>query len=487
MESKLDKQVPRFAVVGRVNKGKSSIVSTFTEDDAVRVSRTPGTTVNCQQFEIRAGDKTLCYIFDTPGFEDADGALAWLEEHESTAAERARVVSRFVDTFEGQDRFTEECELLGPILAGAGILYVVDASRPYRSNYENEMEILRWTGQPRMALINRVGEGDYSDDWRRALDQYFSIVRIFDAHRSGFADRLGLLRAFRELREEGRDRIDEAISVLEREWSDRRLRAAKQMTALLVDALTYREEWNLDEGEDPEERRDEMIARLRKSLVDREREQRKAIESIYRHERLQREESSLEASLIDSELFAEQSWRLLGLNTWQLVRAGVVGGAAVGGTLDVAVGGSSFLAGTLIGGVVGGVSSYFGGRRAADFEVLGQSLGGQVAYVGPIGDKNFAWVLLDRALLHFDRVVGRPHAKRSVMVLDHLATDSDDGERRVDSPDKQGLSHKMAASRQSKLGRLFSKLARRGDTVPDELRRELTSTIQDVLVEIEEA
>ena len=45
-------------------------------------------------------------------------------------------------------------ELLTPILEGAGILYVVDAGAPYRENYEAEMEILRWTGRPSMAVIN---------------------------------------------------------------------------------------------------------------------------------------------------------------------------------------------------------------------------------------------------------------------------------------------------------------------------------------------
>ena len=36
--------VPRFAVVGHPNKGKSSIVATLAEDDAVQISPLPGTT-----------------------------------------------------------------------------------------------------------------------------------------------------------------------------------------------------------------------------------------------------------------------------------------------------------------------------------------------------------------------------------------------------------------------------------------------------------
>ena len=52
--------------------------------------------------------------------------------------------------------FPDECELLRPIVEGAGILYVVDGSVPYGPEYEAEMEILRWTGRPSMAVINPI-------------------------------------------------------------------------------------------------------------------------------------------------------------------------------------------------------------------------------------------------------------------------------------------------------------------------------------------
>ena len=38
---------PTFAVVGAVNPGKSSIVSTLAENDRVRVSPIPGETADC--------------------------------------------------------------------------------------------------------------------------------------------------------------------------------------------------------------------------------------------------------------------------------------------------------------------------------------------------------------------------------------------------------------------------------------------------------
>ena len=190
----MNSAVPKFAVIGRVNKGKSSIVSTLAEDDSVNVHSLPGTTRYCQEFPFRLDGRTLIILIDTPGFQQAPRALAWLRTYEDSVTNRREVVAKFVKTFQDSSEFVDECRLLEPILDGAGILYVVDGAKPFRKNYEAEMEILRWTGQPRMALINKIGEGDFSDEWRPALDQYFSVVRSFNAHNVGFQDRIRRLR-----------------------------------------------------------------------------------------------------------------------------------------------------------------------------------------------------------------------------------------------------------------------------------------------------
>src|SRR5262249_214319 len=174
-------EAPRFVVVGRVNKGKSSIVATLAEDDSVRIDPRPGTTVEVREYPVRVDGRTLFVLVDTPGFEDAPRALAWLRANEVSAANRPARGAELLRAHEGTGECAAGRKLLAPILAGANVLYVVDGTRPFRRNYEAEMEILRWTGRPGMALINRIGEEDHAAEWRRALDQYFRIVRDFDA------------------------------------------------------------------------------------------------------------------------------------------------------------------------------------------------------------------------------------------------------------------------------------------------------------------
>ncbi|MBN2361330.1 MAG: DUF3482 domain-containing protein, partial [Deltaproteobacteria bacterium] len=354
-------EVPIFAVVGRVNKGKSSVLATLAEDDSVRVDPHPGTTRECREYPVRIDGEVVLRIVDTPGFEEADRALAWLRARETSAASRAELVAEFVRAHEAGDDFSEERKLLRPILDGASILYVVDGTRPYRTNYQAEMEILRWTGQPGMALINRIGEGDHGAEWRRALDQYFKIVRDFDAHAVSFVDRVRLLSTFRELREDWRAPLERAIGALIGERTRRRAEAAAAITDLVVDALTLALEVTVRERREIDGERARLEQRFHDQLREREQRARHAVEGIYAHHRGAWNSAEVARPVFDRDLFAQEAWRLLGLSPKQLVAAGAVGGAVVGGSIDAAVGGASFMTGTLIGTLLGGGAALYSG------------------------------------------------------------------------------------------------------------------------------
>ncbi len=411
--------VPRFTIIGRVNKGKSSIVSTLSEDDSVIIDSKPGSTKYCQEFPFRIDGKTLMILIDTPGFREAPRALAWLRAYEDSVTNRREVVSKFVRTFQNSNEFVDEYRLLTPILNGAGILYVVDGARSFRKNYEAEMEILRWTGQPRMALINKIGEDDYSNEWRPALDQYFSVVRSFNAHRVTFIDRIRLLEAFRELHESWRENITVSINHLKSEWERRQCVTANIFANLLIDELTYQQEISIGKSEDPAFHRYKIETRFHDYLRNRERKARRAIEHLYQHSKIELDEDELNVPIYDQDLFAKSTWNILGLTPKQLIALGAVAGATAGGILDAAVGGASFMMGTLLGGSVGAASVlYFSTRRFVSIDNIIEMLqGSKIIRIGPHKNPNFPWILLDRALLHYFNIRDLAHSRREKITL----------------------------------------------------------------------
>ena len=424
---------PRFAIVGHPNKGKSSIVATLAEDDAVALSPHPGTTTLARAYPMRLDGEVLYELIDTPGFQRARETLAWLKAHDRGAGERAAVVAEFVAAHENDPRFHDERELLTPIVQGAGILYVVDGSRPYGRQYEAEMDVLRWTGRPRMALINLISSGDHVEEWRAALGQYFSIVRGFDAVRADFGKRIELLRAFGAIDERWAGSLNRAADALVAERERRKLRVASEIADLLVAALTATATVPLLNPEDQHGARASARAKLGDEVRRRERLARRSVQEIFRHPGLGTHEA--EATYLAEDVFSAKSFNLFGLSTAQLALTGAASGAVVGGVVDVALGGASFLLGAGIGAAVGAFGTLAGAGRIAKVEVLGLPLGGYELIVGPITDPNLPWVLLGRALLHAKLVAERNHARREELVVDaqagaHLAGAIDAAQRR---------------------------------------------------------
>lgn len=327
--------IPRFVVVGRVNKGKSSLVATLAEAGSVAIDRIPGTTQNADTFEFKIGKQVLFELIDTPGFQEARRALAWMQKRAKNPGQRPEAVEAFVNHFrDDADQFTDEVRLLEPILEGtAGILYVVDGSQRYRTGDEAEMEILRWTGRPAMALINHVRDRRFDDQWQPILNQHFNLVRTFNAHRASFEDRIELLRGFRELRQEWKPAMDEAILLMEGDKTERMRRLGRTLAEHIWRSLSHTEKTKLPGGVDENQRQKlkaNIKVRYEDKLRDFETESRKEVERIFRHTMKGTSDQNYQVP-DPSDLFSEESMRAFGLTKFQLAVSATIGGGSDGG------------------------------------------------------------------------------------------------------------------------------------------------------------
>ncbi len=416
--------VPTFAVVGRPNKGKSSIVATLARDDAVYIDARAGSTREAQRYPMRVDGETLYELVDTPGLQRARAVLDWLASNCSDAAARPAAVRAFVEQHEGDPRYRDECQALRPIVDGAGIIYVVDGSCPYGADYEAEMEILRWSGRPSLALINPIEGEEFVGEWSAGLGQFFTTVRSFNAHRAEVSKQLELLELFGHLDPNWRASLERAVAILR---EDRQLQvrgASSYITDLIVEAINYRVEQSVPEGLPLEPVQQLLFGRYKAHLVGRERQCRQRVEELYYHSRLKRSEQEL--SLQESDLFNTEQWYLWGLGEKSLLlaaaSAGAVVGASTGIALDAASAGLLGGLGTLISGAGGALSGMWGVRRYADkigqLKVKGIPTGGKMVSYGPSRNINFPFVLLGRALLHQRLVRSRTHADRNALDLD---------------------------------------------------------------------
>jgi len=408
---------PKFAVVGNPNKGKSSIVASLSLDDSIQIGNTPGTTQVKRGFPLKVDGKIIYELFDTPGFQRARAVFAWLEEHGDVSADRRiDVVKQFVMEHRDNPRFKDEVELLEPIINGAGIIYVVDASKPYGAEYEIEMEILRWCGQPSMAILNLIGDEDYREEWSRALGQYFRLVRTYNPMSAGHQEHIELLESMAQLKEEWTKSIKEAIVALEMLYLEKIEQSAEQIVEYMVQTLSYVEKKRIKGETGTKEEEEELTENYRAKIVTFEKEERVEIERIWNHINIEKSEELL--ALEDMGLFSKESASIFGLTQKELILTAAATGATAGAAIDLFAVGHTLLVGALVGGVVGGVGAMFGFDNLYEVKVLGKSIGKREISVGPMQNVNFPYILLGRALYHASKVAKRSHAVRDSLNLE---------------------------------------------------------------------
>ncbi len=423
-----DEAVPvSLVVVGRANAGKSTLVATLTEDDSIQISDIRGTTLEARKWIVRVGNKPLLSIIDTPGFEDAVGALHEIKKYSSSAADRANAVRTFIQEAERTNTFLMERRLLKPILDGGAVLYVADATNPWRKNVEAELEILRWAGQPRAGLVNRTGERDYTDMWTTALGQYCSIVRSMSARDAAWEDRISLIRDISALHAPWRESLQKVADQLSHQWHLRRQRAATIIASMLLVELTHTRKERVHDPDDLGREKEQLEQSFAQDYRNFEKKAQTEIQKTYGFKKLvQTQQQEMEAPRLNQDLFSKAAWDDLGLTTGQILAGGAAGGAVSGLGVDLLLGGHSLGLGALIGAGVGVAGAAYHQReqipsatvRSIKKITMPDPLSMQtvtdtrrVIVVGPNKNVRFPWVLLKRALGYWYAVEKRTHAQ----------------------------------------------------------------------------
>lgn len=415
--------IPEFAVLGHPNEGKSSLVSTLTEDDSVKISPFPGETTECRVFPVTIDGKDIIRFTDTPGFQAPRQTLAWFE-HDNGPKEN--IVERFIQEHRGNPIFKDEIELLTPVERGAGIIYVADGSRPLRSNDRAEMKILSLTGRPRIAIINtKTDENRFNGDWEKAFAGYFDTVTYFNAHHASYRERIFLLEQISKIDSDLKEPLSQVISAFKNDWNRRNALVSEIIMNLIETCLNLSVEDTIRDKSNKQLEKKNLMARWNKDISTIEKKAHQQIRTLFKHNIFNIHLP--EHSILTKDLFDSETWKVLGLNRVQLAATAATLGGATAAILDLAVAGHSLGLFTLLGSAAGAGSALLGAKKIARVKFLGKTLGGYRLKVGPHRDVLFMFILLDRALLFYTHIINWAHGKRNPE-LPLGASPSDGGE-----------------------------------------------------------
>ena len=462
-------KVPEFAVVGHPNEGKSSVLSTLAEDDSVRISPMPGETRECQSFPVTIDGKEIIRFIDTPGFQNPRKTLQWMQEYQGSDE---TLIADFIDVHKKDPDFQDDCKLLQPLLRGAGIIFVVDGSRPLRNMDKAEMEILRLTGCPRMAIINCKGEETvWLSEWQAAFRKHFNSIRLFNSCRVTYTERIELLESLKGIDQELQPVLDKVVSAFKEDWQQRTIQVVELLLGFLEEGISYSRSVALPPGVNEEVLKERLLEKYEHFLRRRERKCQEQMRALYKHNIFNLELPP--HSILREDLFAEKTWEFLGLNASQLVLAGALSGAAVGAGIDVAAAGLSFGIFSTIGGLMGAAGTALKGRKfLSGTRLLGMRLDAQQVQVGPVKNIQLLYILLDRQFLFYSHIINWAHGRR-----DYGAKASN-----MDNlPAKVGYTTAWSRQDRALCERFFAALQKNEHSTEEECRADFAALIQKTL------
>ena len=443
-------EIPRLAIMGHPNAGKSSVVATLTENDRIAIDQRAGTTTESDVYPVVIDGQTVIEFIDTPGFQNPSAILEWFQTHGSAAD----LAGTFVKVHRKDPLFAHDCALLEPVAAGAGIILVVDGSKRIKEKDRIEIELLRLTARPRMAILNNLtNQPRFLRQWQDALSKAFNSVREFNAHRATYAERIRLLNALKSIDQRWEPRLELTIDAFERDWERRIELAAGTVLDLLRESLAYRHSESFKNNKlvfksGQERAKAQVMQAFENGLRDLEARAQEQIRANFRHNVW-----NPPGSLLDRDLLSEEVARALGVSRRQLAVAGAAAGAASGATIDLATAGTSLGAAAFLGAAAGGLLGLVGGNALAKLDIE-QAAGTQRYSVGPVTNPKFPFVLLDRIILYSARAMNWAHGRQ--------AADDSAPDRVPDRELQSGaFSEALSPQEQRELARFFA-AARRG-------------------------
>jgi hypothetical protein len=402
---------PVFAVLGHPNEGKSSVVSTLAEDDSVKISPTPGETRTCREYPVVIDGRTVIRFVDTPGFQNPRRTLEWIESY---SGPDYRMIPDFIRTHRGNENFADECELMAPLAEGAGIIFVVDGARPFRQIDYIEMEILRKTGLPRMIVINSKEKNavENIEIWKSEARKHFNNIRLFDAHKASFSQRIHLLESLKHIDPDWQPALEDTINAFKADWNQRLEETASIIDQLLQTVIRYKTEKVCRDENEIETVRDQLSQTYKNSITEFEKQAHQRIKKRFKHNIFSYELPP--QSILKNDLFNKKTWQFLGLTRRQIALAGGGIGAGIGLQVDLLLGGIGLGMFTALGTLLGAGSAAAGTKKIANTKIKGFPLGGAKLEVGPVENDQLLYVLTDRALLYFSHVINWAHSRRDI-------------------------------------------------------------------------
>ena len=394
-----------LSLISHTNVGKTTLVRTLLRQDVGDVRDQPHVTDTSEVFPLYKGPEGTVVLWDTPGFGDS---VRLLKRLRGQAHPLGWMLAQLWDRMADRPLWCSQQAVKNARDEADVILYLVNAAEdPGLAGYvAAEMEILDWVGRPVLVLLNQTGvprgaaerEADEAR-WRTHFDGRALVRDVvdLDAFTRCWVQEVVLLERIKAVLPAAQHVLMDAFIARSSAEGRETFRASmRAVAATLVAAAAdseplprgHRAAWARRQG------LDRLALRLQAGLRDTGAE-------LVRLQGLDGEGAALvRARLEDVAAPGDPP------NPWTVGLLGGIAGGALGGlAADLASGGLTFGAGTVLGAVLGGMGL---GGISWGYQMLGGEAEPRVTWSDAFLDRQVRDALLRYlAVIHFGRGAGQ--------------------------------------------------------------------------------
>lgn len=398
-----------FAVIGKPNNGKSTIISTLTFDDRIEISDEIGTTKKSAKYLYNYMGKNVSAYYDTPGFEKAKLIWIYIEEHKETVTSINQILQNFIDEYSNNTSTKKDIEILKAIIQSDFLVFVINISENFNKNVIGyELEILKELKKRTIILFNQVDKNkDYSSTWINELKKYDLVnIHQIDPLNSQHKNIIHILASLYSLNSGVYDtqQLDNVIRTYRTHYDQNLKSSSELISKYLRDVLQI--EVNITRKDFDSGKGYELI---QKEINKKEKDIQKELSNLWGYYQVKVEDKR--------ENYDHEINKTISLSKKEKAIASAIIGASVFGTITgVLSGGLGAPAGAALGGLGGTIVGYFSDGKLYERNFFKKDVKITVSKK----DIDLSIILITRILEFFKTIIRHGHANRNTVIVNKI-------------------------------------------------------------------
>lgn len=407
-----------FAVIGKPNNGKSSIISALTFDDRIEIADEIGTTKKSTKYSYRYNEKDECSYFDTPGFEDAEHIWFYIKKQEKTSYSIKQILENYINEYGNDSSTIKDREILNAIIDSDFLVFIINISDEFNLNVIGyELEIFKELKKRTVILFNQVNKDkDYSSKWEDELKKY-NLVNIhkIDPLNSQHSNIINILKSLYSIDSEIYDKqqLDNVIRTYKTHYNQNLEKSSELISEYLREVLqievnTTRNEFDSDKG----------YELIQKEINKKEKDIQKKLSNLWGYYQVKVEDKreNYDHKINKKISLSKKERTIIGATA-----SAITGCIAVGTTTGLLSGGLGAPAGAGIGFVsgalVGGIGGFFSDGKLYEINLLEKK---DVKIEVSKKDIDLSIILITRILEFLKTIIRHGHANRNTVIVDKI-------------------------------------------------------------------